>query len=81
MSTLAGQHAEAAFYLKRAYELDHNNYYIVAHVGWHYAQLKEWVSAKVWFERSLRLQGNKNPIAASYLEIVNRQLAETASTR
>ena len=76
-----GKHEEAAFYLKRAYELDHNNYYIVAHVGWHYAQLKDWVSAKKWLERSLLLQGNKNTIATSYLEIVNRKLAEATSAQ
>lgn len=76
-----GKHAEGAFYLKRAYELDHNNHYIVAHLGWHYAQLKEWATAKKWFERSLRLQWQKNPMAASYLEIVNRKLAETPSVQ
>ena len=73
-----GKHAESGFYVKRAFELDHNNHYIVAHVGWHYAQLKEWATAKKWFERSLSLQWQKNDMATSYLEIINRKLAETA---
>jgi len=71
-----GQHAEAGPYFKRASELDPDGYYTLAHIGWHYVQLEDWATAKQWFERSLSLFWTDNPIARSYLEIVNRKLAE-----
>jgi hypothetical protein len=48
----------------------------LAHLGWHYVQMEDWATAKQWFERSLSLFWADNPIARSYLEIVNRKLAE-----
>jgi O-antigen ligase len=76
-----GQHAEADAYFKRAYELDPNGFYTLAHIGWHYVQLENWAVAKEWFEKSLNLYWRDNPIARSYLEIVNRKLAEAGTSK
>ena len=76
-----GQHAEADAYFKRAYELDPYGYYTLAHIGWHYVQLEDWPKAKEWFERSLNMFWTDNPIARSYLEIVNRKLAEAGASK
>ncbi len=76
-----GRHAEAGPYFERANELDPNGYFCMAHIGWHYVQLEDYAAAKPWFERSLRLQWNDNPIAVSYLEIANRKLLEAATNR
>jgi O-antigen ligase len=77
------RHAETGPYFKRAHELDPNNFFICAHLGWHYVQLGDYAAAKPWFERSIRLKSffDQNPIAFHYLEIVNRRLAEAAQKR
>ena len=71
-----GKHDEAAKWFDRASALDPNNYFIVAHLGWHAAQVGDWAKAKELFERSLALEWNDNPIARSYLEIINQRLKE-----
>ncbi len=71
-----GRHDEAETYFNRARELDPHGYYTIAHLGWHYVQVQNWTAAKKWFEESLRLNRRHNPIATSYLEIVNRKLEE-----
>jgi tetratricopeptide (TPR) repeat protein len=74
-----GQRQDAGPYFERALKLDPHGYYTVAHVGWHYAQLREWAKAKEFFERSLSLNQPDNRIARSYLDIVNRRLAEQSA--
>ncbi len=71
-----GRHAEAQLYFDRALKLDPNGFYTLAHMGWHYAQLRDWAESKKWLESSLAIRGTSNWIASSYLEIVNRRLAE-----
>ncbi len=74
--------SEAAFYFKRAAELDPNSFYVVAHVGWHFFEIGDYTEAKRWFEksRSLRLPDWRvNQIAESYLKLIERKLAEKAS--
>ncbi len=34
-----GRHSEAKAYFERAYQLDPNGYFTVAHIGWHYVQI------------------------------------------
>jgi hypothetical protein len=41
--------------------------------------LGDFAAAKSWFERSLRLQGQGNDIARSYLPIVNSRMLEAAT--
>ena len=74
------RHGEAEPYYKKALKLDPNGYYTAAHMGWHFAQKRDWSAAKKWFERSLQLKPatmpDANPIAYNYLRIANRMLAE-----
>jgi hypothetical protein len=52
---------------------------VLAHQGWHFAQVEDYATAKQWFDRSVRLKWLDNPIARSYLNIVNRKLKEKAA--
>jgi O-antigen ligase len=77
-----GRHDQAAPYYDRAYQLDPNNYYVLAHVGWHHLQAGNLHEARTWFKRSTVVHHAwKNPIARAYLEIVNRRLKEAADNR
>ena len=71
--------AESGSYFDRALELDPNGYFTLANIGLHYLQLENFAAAKPWFERSLRLQWLDNPIAANYLQIINRRMIEAAT--
>jgi len=73
------QHDEAAPYFKQADTLDPNNYFIGANIGWHYAQTGDYAAARPWLQRSLRLEPHENPIAESYLALVEKKLVENAS--
>ena len=74
-----GQHEQAASYYAESVKRDPNNYYVLAHQGWHFVQVQDFATAKLWFERSYKLWWN--PIAKSYLEIVERKLSETSSSK
>jgi Flp pilus assembly protein TadD len=75
-----GRHADAALYYDRAHKLDPNNYYVLVHIGWHHVQTGDLQTAKTWFERSITVHHAwKNPIARTYLEIVNKRLEETST--
>jgi tetratricopeptide (TPR) repeat protein len=70
---------ESQPYFGRAEELDPNNYYNLNNIGLHYVQLGDFAAARPWFERSLRLESQHNPIAQSYLQIANVRLLEAAT--
>jgi tetratricopeptide (TPR) repeat protein len=70
---------QAGPYFSQAEALDPNGYYTVAIVGWHYVQTGDYAAARPWFERSLRLEGNGNDIASSYLDLAGQKLIERAS--
>jgi O-antigen ligase len=75
-----GRQNESGIIFSEAETLDPNGYYTVANIGWHYFQMGDYVAAKAWFERSLRLEVWKdNVIAHSYLDLVQQKLAEKAS--
>ena len=77
-----GRFDEGQSYFDRAVLLDPNGYFTAAHMGWHYVQKEDYAAAKTWFERSERLLGGpRNPIANSYLPIVERKLVEIAASR
>jgi O-antigen ligase len=67
---------ESASYFDQAEQLDPNNYYNLNNIGLHYVQLGQYAAAIPWFERSLRLEGDFNPVAQNYLEIAQIRLAE-----
>ncbi|HTL57060.1 MAG TPA: O-antigen ligase family protein [Candidatus Limnocylindrales bacterium] len=71
--------SESAPYFSRAEELDPNNYFNLNRIGVHYVQLGDFAAAKVWFERSFRLNPGENPIAQNYLTIVNARMLEAAT--
>jgi O-antigen ligase len=66
-------------YYEKAAQLDPNGYTTAANIGWHYVQTGDYAAARVWFERSKRLEWNHNQIADSYLPIVNQKLLEGAA--
>jgi O-antigen ligase/cytochrome c-type biogenesis protein CcmH/NrfG len=70
---------ESGPYFSRAEELDPNGYFTVANIGLHYMETGDFAAARSWFERSLRLQWEPNPIAKSYREIANQRLLEAAT--
>src|SRR6266542_1850504 len=72
-----GKSEAAGAYFEQAYKLDPNGYYMLALQGWHRVQLGKYADARDWFERSLEVLNQwHNPIAWTYLEIVNRKLKE-----
>jgi O-antigen ligase/Tfp pilus assembly protein PilF len=73
------RHDEAGPYFDRADALDPNGYFTEANIGWHYIQIGDYAAARPWLERSSRLHWQQNGAAASYLEIVDRKLADDAS--
>jgi O-antigen ligase len=76
-----GRNQQATPYYQKALELDPNGYYTLAHQGWHLIQMGDYAGAKPWFERSLSLRQNQNQVAISYLEIINKKLAEKADKK
>ena len=71
-----GRHDEAATLFQRAMDMDPNNHYIALLRGWHEMQVSNWVEAKRWLERSVEILPWSNWLAFTYLEVVNRRLAE-----
>src|ERR1044071_5280052 len=72
-----GRHDEAAPYFAKALQCDPNNYYVLAHEGWHFYQTDDLLTARKFFARSLNLyHAWHNPIAAHYLERIDRKLKE-----
>ena len=71
-----GQNDEALPYYERALSLDPVNYYLLAHMGWHFVQTRELPRARIWFRQSLAVRRPyPNPIAQSYLRIIEKELA------
>jgi len=70
---------EATGYFESAEKLDPNGYFTMAYVGHHFVELGDYAAARTYFRRSWHLQSVNNPIAESYLEIVDRRLEEAAS--
>jgi len=70
---------ESAAYFSRAEELDPNSYFNLNCVGLHYVQSGNFAAAKPWFERSLSLEWQDNPVAQNYLAILNARLLEAAT--
>ena len=76
-----GEHDKAEPYYRQALKLDPNGYYTLAHMGWHYVQLEDYKEAQKWFVNSQRMNFKNNPITDSYLEIIQRKLAEPPAIR
>jgi O-antigen ligase len=57
---------------------DPNGYFMVANIGWHFVQTRDYAAALEWFARSLKLD-YRNDIAENYIPICQSKLAEKAS--
>lgn len=71
-----GRHAEAVKYFDEAIRRDPNNYLVRAHAGWHYVQVEDYDKAENWFRKSMEVKWVNNPIAESYLWIIQRKRKE-----
>jgi O-antigen ligase len=71
-----GRSKEAEAYFKRAEQLDPNGARTLAYVGWHYFQVRDYPTAKKWFEWSLRLSSDPkiNPMVEPYLKLIKEKL-------
>ena len=69
-----GRHDEAGPLFHEAYKLDPNGYYTLALLGWHFVQVPDLGMAREWLRKSLTLNPKNNPIASTYLEIVEGKL-------
>lgn len=70
-----GRHAEAGNMFRRAHEIDPAGYLTRALNGWHCFQVGEYQKAREWFQESLKVWGRDNPIATTYLRLVEEKLA------
>jgi O-antigen ligase len=70
---------ESAPYFDKANQLDPNGYYTLAIIGKHYFESGNLAASRPWFERSIRLQWNDNPVSKTYLQLANQKLMETAT--
>jgi tetratricopeptide (TPR) repeat protein len=75
-----GEHEKAKLYFDQANELEPNSYFVNAYMGWHYVQVEDYAAAKIWLERSYRLQWSNNPIALAYLRIAHERSLEKAAS-
>jgi len=73
------KHDEAFEYFNRAIELDPNSYFDNAYMGWHYVQSGDYAAARLWLLRSHHLEWNENPIADTYLKLVDDRMMEAAT--
>jgi O-antigen ligase len=73
------RHDQADAYFNRADALDPNSYFVAANTGWHYVQVGDYAAARPWLRRSLQLQWDDNPIAKSYLDLVEQKLQDIAA--
>ena len=74
-----GRHDEAGPYFNHADALDPNDYFVAAYIGWHYAQAGDYAAARPWLQHSLELQEQDNPIAITYLQLVEQKLVESSN--
>lgn len=69
-----GRKQEALPYYIRAVETDPHNYFVLYHMGWHYFQARDYATAKIWLDRSMKLRWDET--AAYYLSLVEQKLSE-----
>lgn len=74
-----GKIDESPAFFDTAEKLDPNSYFTMAHIGLHFVEAGYLAASRAWFERSLRLQKEDNPIASTYLNLVTGRLLEAAT--
>ncbi len=79
---MSGQKGEeSGKYFRKAVEIDPNNHFLVAHLGWHYYDGGDFERAKGYFERSLEIKSWDNRIASYYLSSTKRLLESNKSVK
>jgi tetratricopeptide (TPR) repeat protein len=73
------RHDEAATAFALADRLDPNGAFTAAYVGWHHVQTGNYAAARPWLMRALMLDQPNTPMAARYLNIVDRRMREAAA--
>jgi O-antigen ligase len=73
-----GKHTASEPFYSKAEALDPNGYYMVANIGWHYAQIRDFAAARQYFIRASFLFGGDD-FARNYLNICEAKLIEKAS--
>lgn len=77
-----GRHAEAEPYYSEAEKRDPNGNFVVANIGWHFLQVRDYAAARQWFMRAGKLSGWRNDTAKNSLyEICEPRLIDRASGR
>jgi tetratricopeptide (TPR) repeat protein len=78
---LAGLHELAEQNYLKAEALDPKGYWTIKDVGRHFVQAGNYAAARVWFERSLKLQRRENEGSESYYNFSSEKLAEAATNQ
>ncbi|MGZ8937581.1 MAG: O-antigen ligase family protein [Limisphaerales bacterium] len=78
-----GEREKAGEQFEQALRMDPNGHYVIAMYGWHKLQMGDLQGAREYFHRSVLLlhHHGENDFAKTYLEIVDRRIAEQALTR
>jgi len=74
-----GKQSESGPYFDKANQLDPNGYFTMALIGMHYFETGNLAAARPWFERSIHLQWQDNPMSRTYLQLANQKLMEAAT--
>jgi O-antigen ligase len=78
-----GERKEGATLFEKANAVDANGWLTRAYMGWHHFQTGDYATAKRWLEQSRLLMAdkNRNPIAFSYLEIIEERMTNSPPAR
>jgi O-antigen ligase len=78
---LAGLHQVAEKLFLRAEELDPKGYFTLTEIGMHFVQSGDFAAARMWFERSLRLERKQNSTAENWYNLSDRKLSESTTNQ
>ena len=73
-----GRQAEATPYFRQAEQMDPNGTYVVACIGWHYAQIHDFAAAEACLVRSVRLDRIGDNTARKYITMLLNRLHDEA---
>jgi len=78
-----GEHQAAAALFKQAQAIDPNGWLTHAYLGWHHFQIDDYPAARQWLEQSQRLMPDEklNPVAYSYLRLINEKQTNAAPVK
>ncbi len=68
------RHDEAKPYFEKALAIDPNGFSTVGHMGWHLFQVGQYEEARKWLEKSQGLYPAENPLAYTYLKLIEKKI-------